>query len=1439
MKKIFMSLSLLGFSVAATSAYADKQVLTSDPTSVQITKGSTDEFSIKVAYDTDPSGSKTTGIGVKVFFDSSKLTFVSMANNSGEDTIAATLTAEEVAGSPDSSNADNDSNTDYFANIAWTSFGGSFPAPISNLFTVTFKPATTSFEGTTNINYANLSLASGYEASAESVVITFAGDTVDPQITAPSAISVDAGSADGTAATQSDIATFLAGATATDNLDGDISSSITNDAPSTFPIGATTVTFSIADSSNNVVTATAVVTVADKTGPTVVAPESITVAATDANGTAATDASITSFLNSASASDAVDGSVAATNNAPETFPLGDTKVTFTSTDAAGNGGSASATVKVTDQTAPTLTVANLTIEATSAEGATPDDEKLLSSVSAEDNVDTSVTVTSTNSGSTFAIGTSTINVSAADQAGNTSTANFTLTVSDTTGPEISGNNLTISLKDGEAAPLTSVAEVTSWIETITATDIVDGTVSVTNDLASGQLSEGSNAVKFTAVDAAGNTTTSDLSIMVYYGPAVSVPAAITIVSANSTAISSSNATISAFIASASATDAVGTALTVSNNAPTSFDIGTTTITFSATDDQGQEGSAQTSITILAPAEENDTDGDGMDDAFEVANNLDPNDKTDGALDKDGDGATNAEEYAAGTDVGVDSFAPVVTAPADIETASTGILTDVSLGAAEATDGVDGTVTASASNTGPFAIGSTQVTWSAKDAAGNVGTATQQVKVLPIVEVAALGRAAEGSAYQLLAKLNGAPTDYPVTIPVTFGGSATENTDYTASAGSISIASGLEGSITINVSADAESETENIVATLGTPSSGVALGPNSVATISIIETAVEPALGLQVSQGTNKGSTVSTSGGDVSIDLTITDPNGTHTIDWSGSDANLISSTGTASNTFTFSPATMSAGSYKAAVEVADSGISDSVFSASVVIVVKEEEVKADSDGDGVPDEVDLYTEPNIISAGGAAAAPPASTDIGMTIVLGGAATASGATGLTIDESTVGTTGGDGLGEASNGNDGAYNYPGGVYDFVVLDLPVPGQSINVVLPVQGGIPANAIYRKFVDSKGWFTFVSDDKNFVSSSLGTPTSCPSAGSASYEKGLKRGDYCIQLTIEDGGENDADGSVNGIVDDPGGIAVDDLGPLVTAPDGISVQAESAQGVSVTNETVAAFLAGATAFDTTDGDVTYSITNDAGDFIPVGDTTVTFYAMDTSGNFGLATAVVTVIDGSPVLTAPANITVEAESASGVAVTNESVAAFLAGATASDNADGDLSASIISDAGEFIALGDVVVTFSVTDSAGNEVTATAVVTVVDTTAPEITAPSPITVRATSGTGIASSDSAIASFLSGARATDLVDSDVTITNNAPSNFAVGAVTVTFTATDDAGNSSTASAVVTVNKKKDSGGGGFGCSAGSGNGPIDPMLPILVLLAALGACRRRLIAALQMR
>ncbi len=53
----------------------------------------------------------------------------------------------------------------------------------------------------------------------------------------------------------------------------------------------------------------------------------------------------------------------------------------------------------------------------------------------------------------------------------------------------------------------------------------------------------------------------------------------------------------------------------------------------------------------------DTDSDGMPDSFEVANSLLPTDASDAALDNDGDGRTNLEEYLGGTDPNLADPAP--------------------------------------------------------------------------------------------------------------------------------------------------------------------------------------------------------------------------------------------------------------------------------------------------------------------------------------------------------------------------------------------------------------------------------------------------------------------------------------------------------------------------------------------------------------------------------------------------------------------------------------------------------------------------------------------------------------------------------------------------------------------------------------------------------------
>ena len=133
------------------------------------------------------------------------------------------------------------------------------------------------------------------------------------------------------------------------------------------------------------------------------------------------------------------------------------------------------------------------------------------------------------------------------------------------------------------------------------------------------------------------------------------------------------------------------------------------------------------------------------------------------------------------------------------------------------------------------------------------------------------------------------------------------------------------------------------------------------------------------------------------------------------------------------------------------------------------------------------------------------------------------------------------------------------------------------------------------------------------------------------------------------------------------------------------------------------------------SITNNAPEFFPLGDTVVTWTATDGAGNIGTSTQLISIIDTiSPSITIPEPVIVEASS-------EQENYIVLDNAVAEDRIKISL---VTNDAPEVFPLGETIVTWTATDTSGNSMSDTQLVTVVDTTAPTITGPNDIAVSYT-------------------------------------------------------------------------------------------------------------------
>ena len=145
-------------------------------------------------------------------------------------------------------------------------------------------------------------------------------------------------------------------------MDGPVEADCTSASGSVFSLGTTTVSCTATDDAGLTSAASTFdITIVDTTKPTlqVVAP-TVTVDA-GADGTASPD-----LLNNVSAQDSVDPTPSLVCGPPPPLSFGDTTITCTATDAAGNSASATYVINVRDVTDPTITLvgpAAITLEA--------------------------------------------------------------------------------------------------------------------------------------------------------------------------------------------------------------------------------------------------------------------------------------------------------------------------------------------------------------------------------------------------------------------------------------------------------------------------------------------------------------------------------------------------------------------------------------------------------------------------------------------------------------------------------------------------------------------------------------------------------------------------------------------------------------------------------------------------------------------------------------------------------------------------------------------------------------------------------------------------------------------------------------------------------------------------------------------------------------------
>lgn len=503
---------------------------------------------------------------------------------------------------------------------------------------------------------------------------------------------------------------------------------------------------------------------------------------------------------------------------------------------------------------------------------------------------------------------------------------------------------------------------------------------------------------------------------------------------------------------------------------------------------------------------------------------------------------------------------------------------VAINNVQAYDLVDGNISAVVVGEQLYKSGAHFLTVSATDSSGNVAETDVELHINPLVELSQSRKVEPGATVVLPVMLSGNAATYPVEVTYALMQSGSVIKTY-----ELLIIEDISGAIAIDVPSDALSG--DIFSVAITSVNNAVLGFVTSTRLTVDEANFAPTITLVTQQDGKNISVVDGQGGVITLTAFVQDinVNDTHDITWNPmNDALVDLNTDALASTFEFLAEGLMTGTYELTVSVRESNTTELYgVSADRIIVVDDLlpplDVNTDSDNDGVLDAIEGYSDsdqdgisdyldddnnPSRLPIDDSTRAMQ--TLNGLSLSLGdlvSALHAASAKSAAVDASNIAP-------------DKHFTVLSEITNFNVSGLTEVGQSVPVVIPLTIGdtISEGNIYRKYSKGKGWFDFVVDSENGVYSALSDEDgNCPYPLSAQYQEGLTVDNNCIQLLIKDGGENDADGLVNGIVKDPGVLTSEvinqapeiDVNTYIETDEGSVVRLDASATTDAENDTL------------------------------------------------------------------------------------------------------------------------------------------------------------------------------------------------------------------------------------------------------------------------------------